>query len=421
MIKHNRRKFLAFSLMAVGSSSLKLNLPFSNICFADENWIEHIRNQIPATKESVYFQTAGIAPSTTGVLNEIKNRLDYQNRGPADPQFSASLSKIEPELRKNLAMLFGAKPEEVALTHSTSEGINLAIWSVDWKPGDEVIISNQEHPANIIPWYNMRDRFGIKIREINMDTNTNLISEIKSKLSLQTKMISISHVSRNNGRTVRTDESAELAQILQKKGIRYHLDGAQGPGNVNVNFEKLGCDYYSMCGHKWLLGPKGTGACFIRKEILEDTKLTWIGSHSHDEMDYNGHYNWKKDASRFEFGTRALADFAGFDFAIKWMKQVGFTKIHTRIKELSEFAINLAQESRLKISSPVNENDRSGILVIRLPVGFSGWDIYHKLSENDRILTSPVRVESDLRIAIHFFNTKEEINKTFTAINKYCG
>ena len=89
---------------------------------------------------------------------------------------------------------------KVALTHSTSEGISIVAWSLNWQPGDEVIVSNVEHPANVIPWYVLRDRFGIVIREIDLSTGTRLIDQVRGQLSGRTRMVSISHVSRNNGR-----------------------------------------------------------------------------------------------------------------------------------------------------------------------------------------------------------------------------
>lgn len=160
------------------------------------------------------------------------------------------MAKVEPDLRAQLGRVFGAETEEVALTHSTSEGISIVAWSLNWQPGDEVIISNIEHPANVVPWYVLRDRYGIVIREIDLSSGTHLLDEVRARLSARTRMVSISHVSRNNGRTVRTDESAELGRVLRSRGIRYHLDGAQGPGCVITDFRALGCDCYSTCGHK---------------------------------------------------------------------------------------------------------------------------------------------------------------------------
>ena len=279
------------------------------------------------------------------MIDEVKDRLEFQNQGPADPRYATDMARVEPDLRAQLARVFGAATEEVALTHSTSEGISIVAWSLNWQPGDEVIISNIEHPANVIPWYVLRDRFGIAIREIDLSAGTSLMDEVAAQLSPRTRMVSISHVSRNNGRTIRTDESAELGRLLRTLGVRYHLDGAQGPGCVPTDFRALGCDCYSTCGHKWLLGPKGTGALFVRREVLDDVQLSWAGSHSHATMDYEGNYTLLPSAARYEFGTRALADFAGFGRAVEWMEGIGLDRIDDRIQSLVDHAIEAVERT----------------------------------------------------------------------------
>ena len=385
-------------------------------------WVARARAEIPAATGSVYFQTGGIGPSPTPVIATVSERLDFQNRGPADPRYATDMARIEPDLRAQLGRVFGAGGDEVALTHSTSEGISIVAWSLNWQPGDEVIISNIEHPANVIPWYVLRDRFGIVIREIDLSAGTSLMDEIRAQLSPRTRMVSISHVSRNNGRTIRTDDSAELGDLLRGQGVRYHLDGAQGPGCVPTDFRALGCDCYSTCGHKWLLGPKGTGALFVRREILDDVQLSWAGSHSHATMDYEGGYTLLPGAARYEFGTRALADFAGFASAVEWMEGIGLTRIGDRIQSLVDHAIEAVDATgALSVSSPRTRPDRSGVFVLQLPADCDATDLYNDLRENAGILASPVKQPRDFRLSMHFFNTRDEIDAAIQAISERCS
>ncbi len=332
------------------------------------------------------------------------------------------MARIEPDLRAQLGRAFGAGSDEVALTHSTSEGISIVAWSLNWREGDEVVISNVEHPANVIPWYVLRDRFGIVIREIDLSTGTGLIDQVRSQLSDRARMVSISHVSRNNGRALRPDESAELGGLLRSRGVRYHLDGAQGPGCVRTDFRALGCDCYSTCGHKWLLGPKGTGALFVRRELLDDVQLSWAGSHSHATMDYEGAYALLPSAARYEFGTRALADFAGFARAVEWMEDIGLERVGERIQSLVAHATEAVESTdKLGVSSPRTGPDRSGVFVLELPEGCDATQLYDDLRENDGVLASPVRQERDFRLSIHFFNTRDEIDAAIAAIAARCG
>ena len=382
-----------------------------------EDWVTNARRQIPSTSNSAYFQTGGVGPSPQAVTDVVAERLVYQNQGPADPRISSKMAVIEPDLRAYLSEVFNVGRNGVALTHSTSEGISIAAWALDWSEGEEVVISNQEHPANVVPWYVLRDRLGIVIREINLDTGTDLVSEIRNVLSPDTRMVSLSHVSRNNGRRLMTEHCAEVATILRDRDVLFHLDGAQGPGCVPTDFEALGCDCYSTCGHKWLMGPKGTGAFFVREDRLDQIQLSWAGSHSHESMDYGGSYSLLPSAARYEFGTRALAEFAGFHRAIEWMEELGWERIYKRIQDLVSHAVDRTHRSdTLEVVSPEAEGENSGVFVLRLPETMDATKVYERLGEDSHILTSPVRRERDLRLAIHFFNTVEEIDSALEVI-----
>ena len=124
-------------------------------------WVSRVRKEIPTTSESAYFLTGGIGPSPTPVIERVKELLDLQNRGPGDPRINPRIAVVEEECRALAATALGADEEEVTLTHNTTEGLNIVIWSIDWKAGDEILISNHEHPALLQPSYNLHERFGV--------------------------------------------------------------------------------------------------------------------------------------------------------------------------------------------------------------------------------------------------------------------
>ena len=414
------RSAAALPLVPVGAFAALRAFPQPGFGAATPEWVLRARDEIPAS-DSPFFQTGGIGPSPRGVVEAVAERLRFQNRSPAHPEVSGPMGTIEPELREQLGRVFGAATEEVALTHSTSEGISIVAWSLDWRADDEVVISNTEHPANVIPWYVLRDRFGIRIREIDLSPETDFVGEVEAQLSPRTRMVSVSHVSRNNGRRLRDSECARLAARLRSRGVRFHLDGAQGPGLVPTDFRALGCDAYSLCGHKWLLGPKGTGALFVRRAVLDEFRLSWAGAHSHAEMDYEGGYRLLPSAARFEFGTRALADFHGFGRAVAWLEELGLDRVLARVEELAGFAVEeVGRRPTLELASPQTPEDRSGIVVVRLPAGCDALALYRELGA-EGILASPVRDERDFRLSVHFFNTRAEVSTALDAIEARCG
>ena len=382
------------------------------------NWVRTVRRQIPATGQSLYFQHGGIGPSPDPVIEEVKRLLDLQNQGPADPRYVGTLAKAEDSCRALVAGALGCREEEVAPTHNTTEALNIVIWSIGWKEGDEILISNHEHPALRMPSYNLRDRLGVTHRRAPIDVGEDVVDNVLSLLSPRTRLVAMSHVSRRNGRVI---PAQRLAQALQERSVRLLLDGAQGAGNVSVEFHKIGCDDYAFCGHKWLLGPKGTGGLMIRKEILETTPISWTGAHSHLSLDDEGQYEWHPNARRYEFGTRAQAVFGGFAEALRWLDNIGWEKIYQRISDLSGQAARIVKESKkFELVSPLDRESKSGVFVLRLPEGSSGRKVYDKLAEVDRILVSPLDKPRDLRVCLHFFNTLEEFETLMARLDQYC-
>ena len=395
---------------AVAATTTRATLP---------KWVSQVRNEIPTTSESAYFLTGGIGPSPTPVIEKVKALLDLQNRGPGDPRINPRIAVVEEECRALAAAALGADEEEVTLTHNTTEGLNIVIWSIDWKAGDEILISNQEHPALLQPSYNLQDRFGVVYRRAPMDVGEDVLGSVLSQISPRTRLVAMSHVSRRNGRVL---PAQKLARELRKRGVRLLLDGAQAAGNIPLDFHDLGCDYYSFCGHKWLLGPKGTGGLLTRKEILATTPVSWTGAHSQVTIEDDGEYEWHPDGRRYEFGTRALPVFGGFAETLRWLDKVGWDRIHTRTADLSKRFSEWVRDSRLfRLVSPIEDGSRSGVVTLRLPEGFLGMDFYERLAEKDGIVVAPLEHPRDIRVCVHFFNTWEEIDRLGVKLNEYCA
>ena len=200
------------------------------------------------------------------------------------------------------------------------------------------------------------------------------------------------------------------------------LDGAQGPGNVPINFHEMGCDYYSLCGHKWLLGPKGTGALLVRKDGLESTPVSWTGAHAQAMMGEEGEFSWHPDARRYEFATRNQAGFGGWAESLRWLDSLGWESIHQRVATLSAHASDAIQQSdRFELVSPGEAPWQNGIVVLRLRSHLNGVEMYHRLREDDDMLVSPVNHPQDLRVCLHFYNTAEEFDALFGRLSKYTG
>jgi selenocysteine lyase/cysteine desulfurase len=392
--------------------------PASSDARTEPAWVLQARGQMPVTREMIYFQTGAFGPSPAPVVNRVRELMECQLKGPAAPAYARMLQEAEDSCRPLLARLMGAREEEVTLTHNTTEGMNIVLWSIDWKPGDEIIISNQEHPALMIPSYNLLARFKAHYRKVRIDLNEDVVANVLSQLSPRTRLVAMSHVSRRNGRVI---PARELAQALHARNVRLLLDGAQAAGNIRFRFDELEADYYSLCGHKWLLGPKGTAALLIRKELLGSTPVSFTGAHSSQSYDDQGNLEWHPDGRRYEYGTRAQFNFGGFAEALRWLDSLGMERIFKRIESLSLEAATFIRKSRkFELASSLSDSERSGIVVVRLPVGRLGTQISQKLNEEDRILVSPLEDPRNLRLSLHFFNTWNEFETLMSRLDHYC-
>jgi len=383
------------------------------------DWLGTARSEIPALSDTTYFQTGAFGPSPQRVMDRTQTLLELQNQCPAHPENIGQLKEAESACRRLLAETVGAKVGEVAMTANTTAGINTVLWSIDWKAGDEIIIGDQEHPALLLPVYNLQRRFGVIMKTSPVSRYEAVVDDVLKRLSPRTRLVAISHVSRGSGCVL---PAAALAMDLRERGIPLLLDGAQGPGNVPVDFHAIGCDYYSLCGHKWLLGPKSTGALLIREDVLAATPVSWTGSGAQASMDEEGHSEWQPDARRFEFSTRFLAGIGGWHTSLQWFAQLGWPRVRERMAQLSAYASEqIPRQPRLELISPADASLRNGIVVLRLPPGHKGTDIYDRLRTNDRILVSPVSQPRDLRVCLHFFNTEAEIDRLLARLRAYCA
>jgi L-cysteine/cystine lyase len=167
------------------------------------------------------------------------------------------------QTREGYAGVLGCDSSEVALTGSTTDGVNTVIAGLRLGEGDEVLTSDEEHPGLLAPLGRARVRFGISIRVVPF-------AELAGEVGPATKLVACSHVSWVSGRIVDTAG-------LQAAGVPFLLDAAQAIGAIPVDVKALGCDYYAASGQKWLCGPEGSGCLYVRPERLDELIVPWPG------------------------------------------------------------------------------------------------------------------------------------------------
>jgi L-cysteine/cystine lyase len=222
------------------------------------------REQFPVFERLSYLNSGTEGPLSRRAADAARERIELELVGGrcGRPYFE-SLMGLADAARAGYASVLGCAPEDVALTGSTTDGVNTVLSGLELQQGDEVVTSDEEHPGLLAPLGRARKRNGITVRVVPFD-------ELANAVTPATKLVACSHVSWVGGKVVD-------AAALRATGVPVLLDGAQGLGAVPLNVAELGCDFYAGSGQKWLSGPEGSGALYVKPERLDDLLTPWPG------------------------------------------------------------------------------------------------------------------------------------------------
>ncbi len=381
--------------------------------------LSDVRRLTPAVQNIAYFCTSDFSPKPDVVVDEVARWLEFQNQGPALPHVAAKMNELFEKTRAKVAEAFHADSTEIVLGENTTVGINVVANGFDWEAGDNIVLSNEEHPGNLIPWYNIARRHGVELRFAHVaEDYAQFLEEFGSLLDERTRVVSISHISRYTGLRFPVREIIELAH---GQDVPVLLDGAQALGSIPVDVRDLDCDFYAFSGHKYIMAPQGTGGLYVRRDRVDWLKPSWIGSHSEREFDMQGNYELWDEAKRFEFGTRNLADQTGLTKALEMWESIGWNKIFNYIREYSDrLKAALAAVPGMVLSTPREFEKSSGIVTFEIP-GQEAASISSGLLEVEKILVSPVDYTSErIRVSTHVFNTEEETDRLVAGLKRIC-
>jgi selenocysteine lyase/cysteine desulfurase len=382
--------------------------------------INTIRAGIPALKQAIYLNTGTFGPSPSVVLDEVRRALDLiEQHGPYSPFIRQTVEREGYEwARSEAAALLEVTPDEIALTRNASDGINIIAYGLDWRPGDEVVISNQEHPSGILPWLTLARRFGIHVRVAPLDANPEiLLQEFEERITARTRLVFASHVSGMTGAILPVQAICQLAHQMNALAV---VDGAHALGQFPVRVREIGCDAYVGCGHKWLLGPQGASFLYIAREHLTTFQPSWIGWGAHEEysLDLDSQtYHLQESARRFEFGTKQWALFPGLARAIRFIKdEVTLPAVQAHVQPLArrlKQAIDSAPH--LERLTPMEPELSAGIVSLTLR-GDGLTDIKERLWERHNVIVAYDPPQRRLRLSVGFFTTEAELERALEAI-----
>src|SRR6516164_9665863 len=237
----------------------------------DAYWAE-MRKQFLIPDDEVYLNNGTVGSSPAPVLRAIfDGYTTTEKMDQADPEDYPIWGYAKwNEFRDPLAEFVGCKRDEIALLRNATEANSYIANGIDMKPGDEVLMTDQEHPGGEHPWDLKAKRYGIVIKKVSLPRPVKDAAQVlnlfNDAITPRTRVMFFSHITTFSGVVL---PAKELAKLAREKGILSAVDGAHVPGMMRLNVHDLGCDMYSSSPHKWLMAPKGTGFLYVRDEVID--------------------------------------------------------------------------------------------------------------------------------------------------------
>jgi len=373
----------------------------------DPDWLA-LRRKMAVTERWAYFDHAAVAPLPTPAREAVTDwAADFATCG--DVNWTAWARRLE-TLRRRAAERFGAEPKEIALIHSTTEGISLVAEGFPWQAGDNVVLFEGEFPSNLYPWMNLRSR-GVEIRWVPTRHERFDLQDAARLCDARTKMVAVSWVGYATG--WRNDLEA-LADIADRSGALLFVDAIQGLGVLPLDVGQVPIDFFAADGHKWMLGAEGAGLLYIRHEHLEQLRPLGIGWNSvKHATDYaRVELDLKTSASRYEGGTPNMVGFAALGASFEMLCRYPIEAIAARIIDLGQQACQRLKRLGATIASDRAPDRRSGIITFTLP-------------DTDPVALRQVCLERGvvlscragrLRISPHAYNNLDDIERLISAL-----
>ncbi len=381
-----------------------------NVASDDEQFWTVVREQFPLKREPVYLNNGTMGPSPYVVIDAITAEMGEVDRIGRYGGWE--------DARPKIARFVNAAPEEISLTHNVTEGINVVACGLPLKRGDEVIMTTHEHAGNALPWLARARRDGLKIVAFEPGhTKAETLNRINDLITPRTRVIAVPHITCTIGQVL---PGKEMSALAHDKGLWIMLDGAHTPGMMPLDLKDLGCDFFASCGHKWMMGPKGTGFLYVRKDLVTQLEPYWVGGGVDKGWDVRaGTMAYREDAHRFDFGTQSSALYVGLGAAVDFLYHIGIENIARRDQALAGHVRKGLEDlgNRADILTPSEPGGFGSVVGFRLK-DFAFDKLQPYLREKHNIITRmvPENGVNCNRISTHIYNSYAEVDRVLEAI-----
>ena len=396
--------------------------------------IDNIKKEFPIfnnkihNNDLVYLDSANSSQKPKIVVDRIYDfyTKEFSNVGRSVHYLAVAATNLYENTRVSVQKYINAKDKnEIVFTKGATEAINLVANTFGQKflkEGDEVLITELEHHSNYVPWHYLRNSKGIKIEfaEVNEDGEVTLES-IGKKISTNTKMIAITHLSNVTGAIL---PIKKIIQLAHSKNIPVLVDGCQGAPHLKLDMQDFDCDFYAISCHK-MYGPTGLGILYAKKKWLEELPPYQGGGGMIKEVKKEG-ITFGDLPNKYEAGTMATAQVIAFNESIKFLEKIGIDNVIKHEKELMDYGQEVLKKNN-SVKLIGNPKDKGAVLSFTIE-GVHPHDIATILDEDGvairaghhccQILHEKLGLAATARASLGVYNTKEDLDKLNQSINK---
>ena len=355
------------------------------------------------------MNAANLCPSPR-VVSDCVAELTRDIDADCSHQNRAKFPKLAAEARNKVAAHLGVEPGEIALVRNTSEGNNLINAGSPLKPGDEIVVWDQNHPTNGVAWDVRAERYGYVVRRVATPENPSSAVELADvfvkAFTPRTRVVALTHVSGLTGIRLPVKE---ICAEARKRNIYCHVDGAQSWGALHLNLREMGCDSFAASAHKWPMGPKEAGVLFVRSDRIDVIwpSIVAPGWGTVARTTANG-------AAKFEtLGQRDDACLAGMGAVMDFHAQVGAARIEKRVLELAGFLKRgLRAIPGVRLTTPLAAELSAGFVIAPFAP-----DVHKRVYQGlyDKY---GVAVSGGIRICTHIYNTRQDVEMAIRGVRE---
>lgn len=403
---------LSSSLLAQVASA-PTDLPDPDLYNTNEDayWAK-LRKLFVVPEDEVYLNNGTVGSSPAPVLRAVFDSYnDCEKMMQADPEdYPIWGYAAWNEYRDPLAKFVGCKRDEIALLRNATEANSYIANGIDMKPGDEVLMTDQEHPGGESPWLLKAKRYGIVVKKVTLpkpvQNPAQVLNLFQDAITPRTRVMFFSHITTVTGVVL---PAKELSALARSKGILSAVDGAHVPGMMKLNLQELGCDMYSSSPHKWLMAPKGSGFLYVRDEVI-DRLWSTIATEGWDEPQLR--------AERFQrIGSSNVPALAGLRASIELAEKIGMDRIEKRHRAQADYILGEMIKRGAESWTSPDPALRCAIATVHVPL-IKRMDLENWLWKNHKIRIRGGE-PSKIRLSTPYYLQRSDIDRYLAAFDEY--